>query len=73
MSKEKKIYKGNKIVAVNEGMGWVFISDEKRWLKSYIKKNKENIYNYKALKKLIRDSSIDNFFERIKCKMLKKK
>ena len=73
MSKEKEIYKEDKIVAENKGIGWSFLLCERKFLKSYIRKNKNNIYNYQSLKRLIRESSIDNFFKEIKCKMLKNK
>lgn len=59
--KEKKIFKNEKIVAEHSNFGWIFYYNEKKYIKSYIKKNKENIYNYESLLSSIRNCYIEDF------------
>lgn len=56
--KEKVIYKGEKLVASYSDLGWIIYSSEKRWIKYYLKRNKDNIHRSDALMSLVRSCCI---------------
>lgn len=62
---QRKIYKGDLLLAENTEIGWVvFVSRDIAWLKSYAKKNKKNIKDYSSLMSMIRSHEIDRLKER---------
>lgn len=55
MKEEKiyNIYKDGRLIATRTEYGWAFFTDEKKWLLSFIKNNKDKIKDYGSLKKMI--------------------
>lgn len=64
--KETKIYRDSSLVAENYDKGWViFCCDNIKWLKKYIKKNKDNIKDYSSLLSLVRSYELGKLKENI--------
>jgi hypothetical protein len=60
--KEEKIYKDKKLIAEHFKLGWIiYNSCERKWIKSYIKKNKDSIKEYESLKHLVRVNLLHDF------------
>ena len=52
--KEKKIYKGDLLVAFYHDCGWIVLSNEKKWIRLFLKRNKDNIHKSDTLQSLVR-------------------
>ena len=60
--KEKKIYKDGVLVAEHLKLGWiVYNSCERKWIKRYIRKHKDNIEGIESLKDLMISCSFYDF------------
>jgi len=58
--KEKKIFKNEKIIAEHSGFGWIFHYNEKKYIKSYIRRHKDKIHKYESLLSCIRGCYLDD-------------
>lgn len=63
--KEYKIYKEDLVVA-EYNSGWIIHSKEKKWIRNFLKKNKNNIYKSELLEELVRNCYVFDFIELFK-------